>query len=155
MSRVVTLTQVKNQSNNRQILTNTATDDDIDTEQVTLPKRELNAVLQRKDENYKHCLQDVISKSALAAAERQKKEIYITALEKEKKKNEEIERRNQILEKELDTYKSKNKTNPQAKQLLKKWDENDLIKNKDALIQEEAKKYVKEIEELRIKLGLN
>lgn len=160
MSNVHTLTTTKKQQQQckKILLSETEqTNADSDSEQIIIPARHFDAIIQNKDENFKRCLDDAIILSAKAKAESEKVTIYQMALEKEKREKEQIRNEKMVLEKELTAYKSKVKSSPEIDTMMKKMKSNTdtLIENKQALVEEHYKKnYADEIENLKKSLGL-
>ena len=156
MSNIHTLTQTKQKQQQIKKILMTETEE-TDSEQIIIPAKHFDAIIQNKDENFRRCLDDAIALSSRAQAESTKVSIYAMALEKEKREKEEIRNEKMVLEKELSAYKSKVKSTPEIEKMMKsmKSTTDTLIENKQTLIEDHYKKnYAEEIENLKKSLGL-
>jgi len=126
-----------------------------ETEMAVLPMSHFAALIQNKDDVIEQYDNDRLRLAAELKAEREYKELYKKAHQKEKDTKIEYQQKCEIQEKELSVLKNKIKPNEKVKEVLTRSKPIMDIKNREELMTDYYDKhYAKDIEKLKKELGI-
>lgn len=158
-TKIITLQNMKNgnkyQNPKKILLTEDTEDkeeDNTETEKMLVSKRQFYNLVDNNNTVINQTMDDVLECKILLDREHSRFKVVSETVERQKKEKNNLENRNKLLEKELDSYKTKNKISSDASQIISKNMYKVLSEEeKMKIVKEKVKRYDSELEEFRKK----